>query len=74
MYGSGEVLGIMENKHGVQKGTKLKSAVFPQRFSLSWPMVYSAVQLTPGSGSLRRGLEHQNVSDKQAPLTASKSF
>lgn len=39
MYGSGEILGIMENKHGVQKGTKLKSAVFPQRFSLSWPMV-----------------------------------
>lgn len=29
MYGSGEILGIMENKHGVQKGTKLKRAVFP---------------------------------------------
>ena len=29
MDGSGEILGLMENKHGVQKGTKLKSTVFP---------------------------------------------
>lgn len=29
MDGSGEILGIMEHKHGVQKGSKLKSTVSP---------------------------------------------
>lgn len=29
MDGSGEILGIMEHKHGVQKRSKLKSTVSP---------------------------------------------
>lgn len=73
-HGSGEILGIMENKHGVQKGTKLKSTVFPNASASPGARSHSAVQLTPGPASLGHAPEHQSVNDTQAPLTPSKSF